>query len=345
MKFNTFKRVKKLTNQEILTEIELLEKVDYTALFNKEIPYHIFGYVHTFRVISDGLHLSLLKQFVGGLLAGIWISFAYTAISFSTYSIDNSSVAKILTGFIFIGSMVLILFLGGGFLTAYLWYSRAMFKGVEKWSVFLKACWWVYLGNITGIGFFVAIFYLSDGYASDDNLLLTKIYENYGLNKMGIIGNRLKTSSAISGTDVFKTIGTVFGSAVLCGLLICVAIQGSKSTKGDIVASIMVLACIVVFFGIGGYQHCVANWYAAWVIIFMTLDNQQELLTLTFNNNTFWWYILINIFPSIIGNFVGSLIIGLFMSWFNADYDHLLIKNARLNFLKETLKMRDNRDK
>ncbi|WP_027062978.1 formate/nitrite transporter family protein [Mesoplasma seiffertii] len=340
MKTIKFKSTKKLTTKEIQAEITELESIDYSPLYSKDLPYHSFGYIHTFRLLADGLHLNILKQFMGGLLAGIWISFAYTAIAYSTYAIDNVSVVKLLTGFIFIGSMVIILFLGGGFLTAYLWFSRAIFKRIEKWEFFLKACGSVYLGNILGIGLFVTILYLANGYDSTNNLLLTKIYQNFGLNKMGSIGVHLKNHTSISVNDILKTIGTITASAILCGILICVAIQGSKATKGDAVAAMIMISCIVVFFGIGGYQHCVANWYSGWIMILLTIDSNQELFQITFNNNSSWWYILVNIIPALIGNFFGGLIIGTIMGWFNNDYDRLLLQSSRLKFLQSILKSR-----
>jgi formate transporter len=66
-----FRSTKNLTDDEIRDEINSLEKVDYTPLYSKDIAYHNYGYIHTFRVISDGLRQNWLKQLMGGLLAGI----------------------------------------------------------------------------------------------------------------------------------------------------------------------------------------------------------------------------------------------------------------------------------
>ncbi|AUF83724.1 hypothetical protein CXP39_02855 [Mesoplasma syrphidae] len=337
-----FRSTKKLTDEELRDEIHELEKVDYTPLYSKDIAYHNYGYIHTFRVISDGLRQNWLKQLMGGLLAGIWIGFAYTAVVYSTYAISNPSIAKLLTGLLFAGVILMISFLGGGFVTAHMWYNRTMFKKVERWSIFLKACAWVYLGNILGIGIFVSILYLADGFAGSE--VITKVYDGFGLHKLYNVGHKLGSGEAITGSDIGKTISLVFASAILCNFLICLATQGAKSTKGNTVASMIMYLLILMFFAIGGYQHSVANWYGAWSLIFMAIDGNIVLGSndLIFNANAAWLFILLNIIPAIAGNFVGALIIGLFMGWFNIDYDTLLLKEARLKFLTEILYLREH---
>ncbi|WP_027062977.1 formate/nitrite transporter family protein [Mesoplasma seiffertii] len=346
-----FKSTRNLSDDEIRNEIQSLEQVDYTPLYSKDIAYHNYGYIHTFRVISDGLRQNWLKQLMGGLLAGIWIGFAYTAVVYSTYAISNPSVAKLLTGLLFAGVILMISFLGGGFVTAHMWYNRTMFKKVERWSIFLKACAWVYLGNILGIGIFVSILYLANGFAggAPDNNIITKVYDGFGLHKLYNVGHKLGAGEAITGSDVWKTITLVFASAILCNFLICLATQGAKSTKGNTVASMIMYLLILMFFAIGGYQHSVANWYGAWSLILMAIDGNIVLNTnldgsaqLVFNANAAWLFILLNILPAIVGNFVGALIIGLFMGWFNIDYDTLLLKEARLKFLTEILYLREH---
>ncbi|ATZ18437.1 formate/nitrite transporter [Williamsoniiplasma somnilux] len=348
MKFKTkntiaFKRVTKNTStEEMISEIKELEEVDYSPLYNKNLPYHNYGYIHTFRVISDGLRLTTLKQFVAGLLAGIWIGLAYTAVSYATYTIKNDSVVKLLTGALFAGVILMIGFLGGGFLTAHMWYNRAMFKKIERWTVFLKACGLVYLGNIAGITIFVSILYLSNGFTAGHGLLMSKVYENFGLHKLYILGDKLGAKEAILVKDVFKSMGLVFASAILCNFLICLATQGAKSTKGNAGASMIMYLCVLFYFAIGGYQHSVANWYGAIVLIVMAIDGNPILLEggQAFNAASGGWFILVNIIPAVLGNFLGGLIIGIVMSWFNKDFDDLLLKEARIKHLKEYIEER-----
>ncbi|ATZ17106.1 formate/nitrite transporter [Williamsoniiplasma luminosum] len=352
MEQNKFLKMKKLTrsmtNDEIQEEIHTLEKVDYTPLYNKDVAYHNYGYIHTFRVISDGLRLSSIKQFFGGLLAGIWIGVAYTAILYATYKMENASVVKLLTGLLFSGVILLIAFLGGGFVTAHMWYNRTMFRRVEKWSIFLKACGLVYLGNIAGIGIFLGILFLSGAFNGNDKLLIYA-YESFGLGKLYSVGTAIKTGQTFTNGDVWQTISWVFFSGILCNFLICLATQGAKSTKGNTVATMIMYIVVLFFFAIGGYQHCVANWYGAWVLIILAIDPNVAGNIQTspghdylFNVNSAWLYLSLNIIPAVLGNFVGALIIGTFMGLFNMDYDKLLLKEARLRFLREVLAVRQN---
>ncbi|WP_028127014.1 formate/nitrite transporter family protein [Williamsoniiplasma lucivorax] len=336
--FNFKKLTRKMSNDEIKTEIQQLEQVDYTPLYSKDVAYHNYGYIHTFRVISDGLRLSWIKQFFGGLLAGIWIGVAYTAVLYATYKMGNPSITKLLTGALFAGVILLISFLGGGFVTAHMWYNRTMFRRVEKWSIFLKACMFVYLGNILGIAIFIGILFLSGAFSTNDALFVFA-YKSFGLDKIYSVGTALVNGDAVTSVEVWKTISWVFFSAILCNFLICLATQGAKSTKGNTVASMIMYLVVLFFFAIGGYQHCVANWYGAWILVIGALSpsDHREI-----TSQTALLFIALNILPAILGNFVGALIIGTFMGFFNKDYDDLLIKEARLRFLNETLAVREN---
>ncbi|WP_026389650.1 formate/nitrite transporter family protein [[Acholeplasma] multilocale] len=363
MEFTKFKRSKKLTrnltDEEIQTEISELEQTDFLPLYNKDIPYANYGYIHTFRVISDGLRQSWIKQLMGGLLAGIWIGVCYTAVAYTTAYINNPSVVKLLTGLVFAGDILMISFLGGGFATAHMWYNRTMFKRVEKWSIFLKAWFWVYIGNIVGIGLFVSLLYVSNGFG--DGQVLLKTYDNFGLHKIFEVGHQLGAGQDYTSSHIGKTMGWVFGSSILCNFLICLATQGAKSTKGNTVASMIMYLFILLFFAIGGYQHSVANWFGAWLLIVMALDNgaateainaaqmvlnkdtgEMELIkgAIMFSKDASWLFILLNILPAIAGNFLGALIIGTFMGLYNKDYDTLLLKEARLKFLHEIVEDR-----
>ncbi|ATI73142.1 hypothetical protein CG004_01005 [Mesoplasma florum] len=318
-------------------EINTLEKVDYSPLYSQDVAYHNYGYIHTFRVISDGLRLANMKQFMAGVLAGIWIGLVYVAVAYATYSFVGKdkagleSLVRILTGLIFGSVILLISFLGGGFVTAHMWYNRTMFKKVERWSIFLKACGLVYAGNIIGIMTFTCIFQLS-GALNHSPALADHIYNAFGKTKLYEIGEAIANNHSLKAGMIFETIGYVFASAVLCNFLICLATQGSKSAKGNTVAAMIMYFLVLFYFAIGGYQHCVANWFGAWMLILRAISDPT-----TQHANMAWAFITFNIIPAILGNFVGALIIGTFMGLFNKEFDTLLVKEARMKFLAEEI--------
>ncbi|ATQ35346.1 formate/nitrite transporter [Mesoplasma entomophilum] len=329
--------------QNYKKEILTLEQVDYSPLYSQDVAYHNYGYIHTFRVISDGLRLSNMKQFMAGILAGIWIGLVYVAVAMATYSFVGAdkavleSLVKILTGLIFGSVILLISFLGGGFVTAHMWYNRTMFKKVERWSIFLKACGLVYAGNIIGIMIFTCIFQLS-GALNHSPALAQHIYNAFGKAKLYEVGSAIEAKDALKAGEIFKTIGYVFASAVLCNFLICLATQGSKSAKGNTVAAMIMYFLVLFYFAIGGYQHCVANWFGAWMLILRAISDPT-----TQHANMAWAFVAFNIIPALLGNFVGALIIGTFMGLFNKEFDTLLVQEARMKFLAEEIERIENK--
>ncbi|PPE04981.1 formate/nitrite transporter [Entomoplasma ellychniae] len=317
-------------------EIKRLEQEDFSSLYNQDISYHNYGYVHTFRTISDGLRLQNVKQFSAGILAGFWISLAYVGAILASYSLGGdawASLGKIVFSAVFAIVIVLISFLGGGFVTAHMWYNRTMFKGVERWTVFMKACGLVYLGNIIGMFIVVIIFQLSGTMTGEGNLIWEYFLHNFIEKKLYNVGHVMIAGfglSALTSKIILQAVLWTFMSAILCNFLVCLATQGSKSTKGNAVASMIMYLFILFYFAIGGYQHCVANWFIAWMIITNAILAYQQI-----DNNLVWIFLLINILPSILGNWVGALIIGYFMGIFNKEFDALLVKEAKLRFLRE----------
>lgn len=344
---------KKLNKKEISVkigkyqkEIEQLEKEDYSFLYNQDVAYHNYGYIHTFRVISDGLRLQNIKQFSAGLLAGIWISLTYIGGIAASYSFNIgdenhhlASLSKIIFSVVFSFVIVLISFLGGGFVTAHMWYNRTMFKGVERWSIFLKACGLVYAGNVIGMLLVVLIFQLT-GTMQNNQEMWNYFESTFIVGKLYGVGSDLKNGGlqSLSGNVIGNTLLWTTMSAILCNFLVCLATQGSKSTKGNTVATMIIYMLILFYFAIGGYQHCVANWYIAWMIITESILQPSHI-----NPHFTWIFLLLNIIPSIIGNFIGALIIGWIMSMFNKEFDALLLKEARLKFLKEEIVRLENK--
>ncbi|WP_031543293.1 formate/nitrite transporter family protein [Mesoplasma photuris] len=331
------KIIKNYTDDELKAEIQELESIDYSKLDDHDLSYSHYGYVQTFKVIADGLRFSTLKQFSAGMLAGFWIGAAYTAVLYASYKLGNPSLEKLMTGLLFSGVILLISFLGGGFVTAHMWINRSMFKGVERWRNYAKACGLVYIGNIVGIGIFVSILLLANAFNAEQ---FEYLYDHFSRDKLGWIGTAIQNGGIGSLTTgkTFQTIGYIFASAILCNFLICLATQGAKSTKGNTVATMIMYLLVLFFFAIGGYQHCVANWYGVWVGILAPLTNTGSEVVI--NNDMGWALIVFNIIPVFIGNWVGAYIMGAIMSWYNKEYEVLLVKQYRIRTLTEELASR-----
>ncbi len=59
--------------------------------------------------------------------------------------------------------------------------------------------------------------------------------------------------------------------------------------------------------------------------------------------NMAWAFVVFNIILSLIGNFIGALIIGTFMGLFNKEFDVLLVQEARMKFLTEEIERIENK--
>ncbi|WP_036228438.1 formate/nitrite transporter family protein [Mesoplasma photuris] len=326
-----------LNDSKLIEKIKELEEIDYSKLSSPDLPFFHHGYVHTFGVIRDSLRWQWRKQLVAGILAGIFIGVAYVAVVFATASIDNVSVKKLLTGTLFSGVILLIAFLGGGFLTAYFWMNKLLFTKGERWKIYLKACGLVYLGNILGIGIFSALLLLSKTFGQAQ---IQMIQDSLIYGKMYGLGDQLKSGglSNITISIVFKALGFVFASAILCNFLVCLAAQGAKSTKGNVVASMIMNLLVIFYFSLAGYQHTVANWFGAWFALLGPISGTG----FTLDVNAGWLFIVINIIPAFFGNWLGATIMTWFIAIFNKEFEVLLIKKYRLQDLKMEFDNRQN---
>lgn len=349
---------KDLTNLD--EEIRTLESIDYSPLHNEKLPAVTYGYIHAFKTMADSLKKKSYIQFTSGVLAGIWIGIAYIACVYAAYSFTNHSVQKLLIGGIFPLVLTLIYFIGGSFLTAYMSLGYPMMNGVARYRSFFKTMICVYSGNIVGSLIICFLFELSNVFGNPEvakfiitTLGLNKIYsvgDQIGLN-IGIAGNGGPISAhwydGLSASKIAKTVMWVFFSAIICNLLVSLSSQANKATKGNLIGSIIMWWILIFMFAISGYQHCVANWFVAWAIFFMSIFHEnvslvagQEIIP---SIGIFGIFVLLNIIPAILGNYFGAVIMGFLLAIFNSSYSKLLICEYRLKLLKEEREVLENK--
>lgn len=349
---------KDLTNLD--EEIRTLESIDYSPLYNEKLPAVTYGYIHAFRTGMDSLRKKSYIQFTSGVLAGIWIGIAYIACVYAAYSFTNHSVQKLLIGGIFPLVLTLIYFIGGSFLTAYMALGYPMMNGTARYRDFFKTMFFVYAGNVIGSMIICFLFELSNVFGNPevasfivDTLGLKKIYsvgDQIGLN-IGIYGNGTAITAhwydGLTAAKIAKTIMWVFFSAIICNLLVSLSSQANKATKGNLIGSIIMWWILIFMFAISGYQHCVANWFVAWALFFMSIFQENISLVagqqLVPSIGICGIFILLNIIPAILGNYVGGVIMGFLLAIFNSSYSKLLISEHRLKLLKEERENLENK--
>lgn len=321
-------------------EINQLEQLDYSELDNPKLKVTAYGYVHAFEILLDYSKKRWMWSFVAGTIAGIFIGIGYITAAYCVYTIDNPAIQKLVLGTVFSTIIIPIYFIGGTFLTAYMSLTYPATKKIIRTRDLLKSFFAVYSGNIMGMFIVVLIAAVANIY--HDPRFATFIFDAMGTHKMYSFGDRLKENTSngvglLTGLNAgiaFKSILYVFASAMLCTFFISLSAQAFKAPKEQYLAAMFMLFLVVAFFAIPGFQHCVANWFSLWSLLFLSAFHESAINGKVASSNIAGWFMLINIIPAIIGNLVGAFFMGYLLAYFNQPFSTLAFKRARLAYLK-----------
>ncbi len=228
-----------------------------------------------------------------GYMAGIYIAFG--AIFFTTVTSygGNPGAVKLMGGLVFSLGLVLVvlagaeLFTGNNLMVVALLNKRISFKDLlRNWSI-------VYLGNFLGSLLIVVMMFLTKQYLQEDS----------------IIGSRIIN---IASSKVSMDFTTVFVKAILCNILVCLAVwltMVAKTISGKVLGIIFPISAFVSI----GYEHSVANMYFVPIGILIkkyapiTFWNDLNTTSASFahlNTNTF---LMNNLLPVTLGNIIGGV--------------------------------------
>lgn len=229
--------------------------------------------------------LSIGKLLILGFLAGLFISITGVGATAAAVTIDNATVARILSAAVFPGGLVMVIVVGAELFTGN---SLMIISTLEKKITFiqmLKNWLFVYIGNFIG-SLFVALLVVYGHTAS--------LYD----------GKLAESMVNIAAGKVNLTLSDAFIRAILCNILVCVAVwvaAAAKNVSGKIVA----LYLPIFVFVLCGYEHCVANMYYIPVGIFASSEYGIAAESLNWGS-----FILKNLIPVTLGNIVGGCFIG-----------------------------------
>ena len=179
------------------------------------------------------------KLFLGAILAGFLIASGAVAASTASYGLDNTSVARVVSGLLFPFGLIMViitgaeLFTGNCLITISVLEKKAALAGMVRNLVI------VYLGNLLGAVLLAAAVAYSGAF---DNLALGVYAIRTAANKCALPFGR----------------AVVLG--ILCNILVCAGVMCSlcaKSLPGRAIGAFVPVS----FFVIGGFEHCVANMY------------------------------------------------------------------------------------
>ena len=186
-------------------------------------------------------NLSVMNQFILGILAGAFIAFGAQAANMASHTITNVSIGKLIGGLIFPVGLMLVLMAGAELFTGNCLMIMALAERKINLIQLLRSWIIVYLGNLAG-GIIVACLISWSGQL------------NY---TGGLLGGF--TIKAAAG-KINLSFMNAFVLGTLCNWVVCLAVWMSFGAKDGISKAALTFFPIWLFVA-SGFEHSVANMY------------------------------------------------------------------------------------
>lgn len=224
---------------------------------------------------ADLLKKNPLGYILASILAGVFVGFGILLIFTIGGMLTGQPYVKIVMGLSFGIALSLVIIAGAELFTGnnFVMTVGALGKKVS-WSETLKLWFICFLGNWAGA------------------ILLSLIFNGAGLAK-GATGEFISSAAAVK---MNMELLPLFLRAVLCNMLVCLAIWSGFRCKSESGKLIMVFWCLFAFIT-SGYEHSVANMTLLTVAILSPLSSDITLAG--------YFY---NIIVVSLGNMVGAIL-------------------------------------
>ena len=234
--------------------------------------------------VEIGLHkvrLSAFKMLVLGIFAGIYIGFAGIASTTASATIENPSVARLLSACVFPAGMAMVLIAGSELFTGNNLIIISLLEKKIKLTEMLKNWFFVFAGNFIGASF-VAVMVVYAG--------IPGLYDGRLAEKM--------VAAAL--TRVNQTFPEAFARGVLCNILVCVAVWGAFAAK-KVSGKLLMSFWPVMLFVLCGFEHSIADFYfgVSGLLTMPKYGVSGDALTLSS-------FLLKNLLPVTLGNIAGG---------------------------------------
>ncbi len=234
--------------------------------------------------VEIGIHkvrLSAFKMLVLGIFAGIYIGFAGIASTTASATIENPSVARLLSACVFPAGMAMVLIAGSELFTGNNLIIISLLEKKIKLTEMLKNWFFVFAGNFIGASFVAAMVV----YAG-----IPGLYDGRLAEKM--------VAAAL--TRVNQTFPEAFARGVLCNILVCVAVWGAFAAK-KVSGKLLMSFWPVMLFVLCGFEHSIADIYfgVSGLLTISKYGVSGDALTLSS-------FFLKNLLPVTLGNIVGG---------------------------------------
>lgn len=237
--------------------------------------------------ISTGqkkVRMPVMKMLVLGIFAGMFIAFASLGATAAASTIENESVAKLISACIFPSGLVMVLIAGSELFTGNcLLLIPLLQKGIKAVEVIKNLCV-VYVGNFIGSML----------------IALLAVYSH----TFSLFGNDFaKSAVAIAQAKVSMAPPDSLMQGILCNILVCIAVwmaYSSKTTGGKIAA----LFFPVMLFVLLGFEHSVANMY--YIPAGIMCSAEYGIAADYLNWGSFF---IGNLIPVTLGNMIGGAVV------------------------------------
>jgi nitrite transporter NirC len=247
------------------------------------------------------LKKSPVRYFVASMLAGIFVGLGIVLI-FSIgapFAAVASPAVKILMGVSFGIALTLVIMAGSELFTGL---NMIALIGTVTKKITLKdlLLLWVisYIGNLAG------------------SFLLAFMAENSGVLKNPAF---YKFINEIVATKMHLPLWDLFYKAVLCNILVCIAVWMSFKLKDETAKMVGIFWCLFAFIS-SGYEHSIANM----TLLSIPLFGQHEALVN-------WSGFIRNIGIVSLGNIVGGLLVGAAYSFISLLPDNSIKESVTVN--------------
>lgn len=269
--------------------------------------------------------LSKINMVLLGILAGAFIGFASEGSNMAAFNLlskpETFGLGKALAGAIFGTGLMLVIIAGGELFTGNTLMISGVFEGLITVPSMLKNWLFVYLGNFIG------------------SVLIAMMINGAGLLSSG--GNMLgAVTIKIAAYKIGLSFTEAFILGVLCNWLVCLAIWMANGAN-DMSGKILAIFFPIWLFITSGFEHSIANMYYIPAGILaksnpVLADAALELGVKgeALNNLSWSSFVLNNLIPVSLGNFVGGAICVASIYW--------LVFKKSLKMVMEEKSLQDN---
>lgn len=230
-----------------------------------------------------------VKMFMLAILAGMYIAIAGVGASVAAVTIENPSLAKLVSGCIFPAGLAMVILAGSELFTGdCLMIIPCMSKKITIWEM-IRSWVIVYAGNFVG-GVLVSAMVV------------------YG-HTFSMFNNGMAESAvAIAAGKTALSFSDALIRGIMCNILVCVAVWMGFAAK-DAAGKVLAIFFPIMVFVICGYEHSVANMY--YIPSGLFAMNEYGIAAEGLSWGTF---LIKNEIPVTLGNIIGGLFVGL-MYW------------------------------